>query len=187
MITAIRPAHGAVTAARTTAGMILRVQTLVTLGPPDAGELLTLRRAAYVTEAQAHRDLNLPPLRESLEDLVRELADPESRGLGWRAHGGRLLAAVRVRVRASEPTVAEVGRLAVAPDRQGEGLGSALLAEAERRLPASVVQVRLFTGEHSLGNLRLYARLGYVETHRTTAPAGYRLIHLAKPLPPPTP
>lgn len=166
--------------------MILRVQTLVTLEPPDAGELLTLRRAAYVTEARAHHDLDLPPLRESLDDLLRELADPELRGLGWRAsggaHPGRLLGAVRVRLPASEPGVAEIGRLAVAPDQQRQGLGSALLAEAEGRLPASVRQVRLFTGEHSLGNLRLYARMGYAETHRTTAPAGYLLIHLAKSL-----
>lgn len=30
----------------------------------DAGEVLTLQRAAYLTEAQAHDDLSLPPLTQ---------------------------------------------------------------------------------------------------------------------------
>jgi hypothetical protein len=33
-------------------------------GEGDAGEILTLQRAAYVTEAQAHGDLTLPPLTQ---------------------------------------------------------------------------------------------------------------------------
>jgi hypothetical protein len=39
--------------------------------------------------------------------------------------------------------------------------------------------IELFTGEHSLGPLRLYRRHGYHETHRTPE-ARYELIHLAK-------
>ena len=49
----------------------------------------------------------------------------------------------------------------------------------ERRFP--VTELRLFTGERSAANLRLYARLGYREAARTPAPAGYALVHLAKP------
>ncbi len=41
--------------------LLLLVESLVRLGAEDAGEVLTLQRAAYVTEAQAHADLNLPP------------------------------------------------------------------------------------------------------------------------------
>lgn len=164
--------------------MILCVESLVTLATDDAGEMLTLQRAAYVTEAQAHRDPDLAPLRQSLEDLANELADPEVLALGLRDHALRLVAAVRVRVRAAAPTVAELGRLTVAPDRQGEGLGSRLLAVVEQRLPTDVAELRLFTGERSPGNLRLYSRLGYIETHRTFTPAGYALVHLAKPFSP---
>ncbi|MGH3798138.1 MAG: GNAT family N-acetyltransferase [Pseudonocardiaceae bacterium] len=164
--------------------MILCVESLVTLDPDDAGEMVTLQRAAYVTEAQAHRDLDLPPLSQSLQDLARELADPEVLALGLRDHARRLVAAVRVRVRAAAPTVAEVGRLTVAPDRQGQGLGSRLLTDLEQRLPTDVAALALFTGDRSPGNLRLYTRLGYTETHRTPTPAGYTLVHLTKPLPP---
>jgi GNAT superfamily N-acetyltransferase len=148
------------------------------LGPGDAGEVLTLQRAAYVTEAQLHDDLSLPALHQSPADLATELADPAVLALGVRDGGGRLLAAVRARV---DGAVAHVGRLSVVPDRQGQGLGSGLLTELEDALPAAVAELRLFTGERSAANLRLYARLGYRETGRTPTPAGYALVHLAKP------
>jgi len=150
------------------------------LGAEDAGEVLTLQRAAYITEAQAHRDVDLPPLRQLLSELTAELNDQEVLAAGWRDEAGRLVAAVRVRVRQSAPTVAEVGRLTVVPDRQGQGLGSSLLMAVDRRLPASVTELRLFTGERSEGNLRLYERLGYTETHREAIPAGYTLVHYTK-------
>jgi ribosomal protein S18 acetylase RimI-like enzyme len=146
------------------------------LGVDDAGEVLTLQRAAYVTEAQAHGDLTMPPLTQTLGQLRVELADPQVVAWGIRERG-RLLASVRVR-QAGRAT-AEVGRLVVAPDRQGSGLGTALLLAAEARLHDDVTVIRLFTGERSEANLRLYQRLGYYETGR--APAGtYNLVHLAK-------
>lgn len=139
-----------------------------------AGEILTLQRAAYVTEAIAHADLDLPPLTQTLEDLRDELDDADVVGLGvWEY--GRLLGAVRVRrVR----DAVELGRLVVVPDRQGQGIGSFLLHEAEE-VHSTVDEIRLFTGEHSLANIRLYERNGYTEIART--PAGsYSLVHLMK-------
>ncbi|MGH3830253.1 MAG: GNAT family N-acetyltransferase [Pseudonocardiaceae bacterium] len=78
--------------------------------------------------------------------------------MGSRDNALRRVVVVRARVRAAAPTVAEVGRLTVAPDRQGQGLGSRLLADLEQRLSTDVTELRLFTGERS--NLRLYSRLG---------------------------
>jgi ribosomal protein S18 acetylase RimI-like enzyme len=145
------------------------------LGVADAGEILTLQRAAYVTEAQAHDDLGMPPLTQTLDQLRGELADPACVAWGVRENG-RLVASVRVRL---GDVVAEIGRLVVAPDQQGNGLGTALLRASEAALPDGIPTVRLFTGERSLANLRLYTRLGYEETERT--PAGnYQLVHLAK-------
>jgi len=145
------------------------------LGAEHAGNELTVQRAAYVTEAQAqaHRDVDLPPLRLLLSALTAALSAQEVLTAGWRDEAGRLVAAVRVRVRRSAPAVAEVGRLTVVPDRQGHGLGSSLLTAVERQLPANVTDLRLFTGELSEGNLRLYERRGYSETHREATPAGY--------------
>ena len=146
------------------------------LGLNDAGEILTLQRAAFLTEAAAHNDFRIPPLTQTLAELEDELADPDVTALGVR-DGGRLIGAVRLR---RSENVAELGRLIVAPDRQGQGIGTRLLLHTETT-HAQVQEMRLFTGEHSIANLRLYARHGYHETSRT--PAGdYQLVHLAKTL-----
>jgi ribosomal protein S18 acetylase RimI-like enzyme len=146
------------------------------LGLNDAGEILTLQRAAYLTEAAAHNDFGLPPLTQTLAELADELADATVTALGIR-DSGRLVGAVRVRRSGS---VVELGRLIVAPDRQGQGIGTRLLLHAETMHPEAS-EMRLFTGEHSTANLRLYTRHGYHETSRT--PAGdYQLVHLVKTL-----
>ncbi|WP_020664518.1 GNAT family N-acetyltransferase [Amycolatopsis benzoatilytica] len=145
---------------------------------PDAaaGELLTLQQAAYIGEARAHRNFDLPPLLDTLDDIRAALADPSITVWGFR-DGGRLVASVRMRL-AGE--VGEVGRLVVAPDRHGEGLGTALLTAAENATPPEVTVFRLCTGERSAGPRYLYGKLGYRETHRTPE-ADYHLVHLEKP------
>ena len=50
----------------------------------------------------------------------------------------------------------------------------------EDHLPTRVVEVRLFTGERSPANLRLYARHGYEEAGWEQTPAGYAVVHLVK-------
>ncbi len=111
---------------------------MLLLREADAGEVLTLQRAAYITEAQAHGDLDLPPLRQSLAELSAELADLDAFALGWRDGNGRLVAAVRARLADAAQSRAEIGRLPVAPDRQGQRLGTHLLAAVEAELPSGV-------------------------------------------------
>ena len=57
--------------------------TPLRLGVADAGEVLTLQRAAYVTEARAHGDLDLPPLLETLAE-TRAALGGLSWGIRWR-------------------------------------------------------------------------------------------------------
>jgi GNAT superfamily N-acetyltransferase len=136
------------------------------LGPADAGEILTLQRAAYVGEAMLY-DQFLPPLFETLEE-IRTVLDSDTTVIGIR-DGARLIGTARVK------PDGEIGRLAVAPDRQHEGLGTRLLlATIERG------GTWLFTGDRSESNLRLYRRHGFVETHREPAP-GHVLIYLKRP------
>jgi RimJ/RimL family protein N-acetyltransferase len=156
--------------------MSLRQIDLLRLDASDAGEILTLQRAAYVTEAQAHDDLTMPPLTQTLDQLRTELADPDVSAWGVR-EGGRLVASVRIRM--VDSTTVEVGRLIVAPDWQGNGLGTALLLAAEDQVQSGVTAIRLFTGGRSHANQRLYKRLGYDETGRTSA-GSYDLVHFVK-------
>jgi ribosomal protein S18 acetylase RimI-like enzyme len=143
--------------------------------PPGAvGELLTLQRAAYVTEAQLYDDVRLPALVQTPDELADELA--RSSCLAALA-GSRLVGAVRARERDG---VLHVGRLVVAPDLQGRGIGTRLLLAAERS--TTLPRAALFTGARSTANLRLYRRHGYVETAREPVRPGLELVHLVKEL-----
>lgn len=142
--------------------------------PADAGAVLAVQVAAFAFEARLYPGATLPPLLETPAELVADLA----RGLGYVAVlEGRVVGSVRVRLDGARLSIA---RLAVAPEVQGRGIGAALLALAEQAAPAA--EAVLFTGDLSAGNLRLYARAGYVETAREPTGDGVMLVHLRKPL-----
>ncbi|WP_426134636.1 GNAT family N-acetyltransferase [Pseudomonas sp. PWP3-1b2] len=72
--------------------------------------------------------------------------------------------------------------LAVAPDAQGLGLGRLLMDFAEQRaIHLGYAAVRLYTNEAMTENLTLYARRGYIETHRAEA-HGLRRVYMTKGL-----
>lgn len=144
--------------------------------PEDAGEILTLQRAAYVAEAQLYGDPFIAPLVESLEQIRRVLADEDAVVLKAVA-GPRLVGAVRAQF--SDRTCL-IGRLVVAPDLQGSGIGSLLMKLVEEEVTDRASALVLFTGHQSLGNLRLYRRLGYAETHRERVAAHLTLVHMRK-------
>ncbi|MGC4805582.1 GNAT family N-acetyltransferase [Micromonospora sp. DT233] len=133
--------------------------------PADAGEILTVQRAAYVTEAQHYADPLLPPLTETLEEILAALAAEETVLVARSGH--RLVGSVRARV---ADDTAHVGRLSVAPDQQGRGIGTLLLGAVEAACADRVSRFALFTGAASEGNLRLYRRNGYeIVGHRPDA------------------
>lgn len=142
----------------------------------DAGEILTLQRAAYVTEAQLHGDPFLPPLVESI-DQVREMINGS---LVLKAVAGTRIAG-SVRGRFNDRTCL-IGRLVVAPDLQGRGIGRALMGALEEEAAGQADACVLFTGHLSEANLRLYRRLGYGETHRERVADHLMLVHMRKSL-----
>ena len=163
--------------------------------PGDVGELFTLTRACWVSEAHLNDDLGIPPLVDTLADLRASLT-------GWRTwvarSHGRLVASVRGRRAggagepdpaggageadpaggAGEPGAWEIGRLMVAPDLQGRGLGRAMLELAEGAAPEGTRRIHLITGVASERNQRLYRRAGYRPDRAAGAPRG--TICLAK-------
>ena len=143
----------------------------------DAGEVLTLQRAAFVQEALIYGTPDLPPLTQTLDELVHELHD----NLGCVAFvGPRMVGAVRARL---DGSLLLVGRLAVAPDQQGTGIGARLLTAVEARgRDAGASEAELFTGSLSEANLRLYEREGYVETQRVAGDDGIEQVFLRKRL-----
>ena len=131
----------------------------------EAGELLTLRRAAFVSEAQVYGDPNIPPLTQTLEELRADLAADGVVTLGARA-GHRLVGSIRVSL---EDKRATLGRLAVAPDLQGQGIGTQLLFAVLPYLPEGTQEIWVFTGQDSAHNIALYEKHGYEHQYDQTA------------------
>jgi GNAT superfamily N-acetyltransferase len=140
----------------------------------DSGEILTLQRAAYVTEAQIYHDPFLPPLTESLAELAAVVA---VKAVLVATSTCRVVGAVRLTV---ERETGHIGRLVVAPDLQGRGIGTMLLRAAEQAAPPSVARFELFTGVASARNLAMYGRLGYAEFARRRISERVELVYLEK-------
>ena len=153
----------------TVAGVDLDLRSAV---PADAGELLTLQLACWVEEARANPGVDLPPLRETLEDVSAWLREWTT--LVVRA-SGRLVGAVRGRLVGD---TWDVGRLMVAPDLRGRGLGRELLSRAEAAAPPDARRLSLFTGVGSAANLRMYQRAGY--RRDPVQPSETGVVHLSK-------
>jgi len=121
----------------------------------DAAELFTLQRACWVQEALANDSLDIPALHESLADLEESIDT-------WDTYvvrsAGRLVGAVRGRLDAD---AWDIGRLMVAPDLQGRGLGRVLLEHIQAVAPAEASTYSLFTGAASARNQRLYKKAGF--------------------------
>jgi GNAT superfamily N-acetyltransferase len=139
----------------------------------DAPELLVLQRCCWVDEAIANNTLDIPALHESVDE-VRAWLDEWST---WCVRiDGRLVGAVRA-IRVGDTW--EIGRLMVAPDLSGRGLGRWLLQHAERQAPDGVATIELFTGANSTRNINMYQQAGY---ELTGAPAPANAVNLAKRL-----
>lgn len=148
--------------------------------PDDAPAILTLQRLAYRSEADIYGEANVPPLAQTLEELRAEFGTMVL--LKAVDHSGRLVGSVRGKMDTSGDTcnVCSIGRLIVQPDRQRQGLGTALVHALEARFPQAR-RFSLFTGSRSEGNLRLYTRLGYHPVRSQMVNPSLTLIFLERP------
>jgi len=128
---------------------------LALAAPSDAAELFTLQRACWVQEQQANPGVHIPPLHETLADVQAWLEDWTTLVL---RSSGRLVGAVRGHLAGD---TWDIGRLMVAPDLQGRGIGRLLLDAIEIAAPDDATGFVLFTGAGSERNLRIYKKAGY--------------------------
>ncbi len=124
--------------------------------PADAGELLTLQRACWIQEAIANDSLvEIPALGESLADVRAWMTT-------WTTFvvrvEDRLVGAVRGRL---DGEAWDIGRIMVAPDLQGRGLGRLLLEHIQDVAPPAATSYVLFTGHRSHDNIRMYQKAGF--------------------------
>ncbi|MBU5637255.1 GNAT family N-acetyltransferase [Geomonas sp. Red69] len=140
----------------------------------DAAEILVLQKVAYLSEAAIYNDYAIPPLTQTLE----ELADSFSRNTVLKAvEDGKIVGSVNGRMSKGRCLI---GRLMVHPERQGRGIGAALMQAVEAAFPEASCY-RLFTGERSDSNIRLYQKLGYRIFDRKEIPGSFAIVFMEKP------
>ncbi len=145
--------------------------------PSDVAELLVLQRCCWVQEAIANNSLDIPPLTETHDDILRWASE-------WATFvmrlDGRLIGAVRGR---AEPGGRfHIGRVMVAPDLAGRGLGSELITLMESLAPQGTNEFVMFTGAGSARNIRTYERAGYTASAPQADPGGgVATVTLSKP------
>ena len=139
----------------------------------DLPEILALQKTAFAAEAQLVNDWNIPPLTQTLD----ELADDWRKGIMLKAvnEDGIIVGTVRGHV---APDGFYIGRLAVLPQWQGRGCGSALLEAMIGRAESN--RLVLFTSTKSERNLRLYERFGFRPFKKSTTATGVPLVWLEK-------
>lgn len=119
----------------------------------DLEEILKLQYLAYQSEADLFKTRDIPPLRETLEELEKELEKGTVLKL---VEGDRIIGSVRAY---EDKGTLYIGKLMVHPDRQKRGYGKKLLAEIENYYPEK--RYELFTSTRSIDNISLYKKCGY--------------------------
>lgn len=135
-----------------------------------AAELLTLQRSAYRQEAELIGYHQLPPLQESLPELM----DCGETVLGWRAED-ELLGMVGYSV--DEEGVL-ICRLAVAPQAQRRGIARKLLDAVI--LAAGTDTIRVATAAANLPAIHLYCDRDFEPDREWQTPDGLALVGMVR-------
>lgn len=120
----------------------------------DLKEILELQYLAYQSEAKLFGNMEIPPLKQTLEEVYGEF----ERGIVLKAldENGVIIGSVRAY---QDGGTVYIGKLMVHPKMQKKGIGTKLLLEMEKEYPNQ--RYELYTSTKSISNIRLYERLGY--------------------------
>ena len=120
----------------------------------DLEKILELQYLAYQSEAKLFGNMDIPPLKQTIEELYNEF----QKGTILKALDdiGVIIGSVRAY---QENGTVYIGKLMVHPKMQRKGIGTKLLLEIENVYPNQ--RYELFTSTKSINNIRLYEKLGY--------------------------
>lgn len=120
----------------------------------DLPEILDLQYLAYQSEAELFKSRDIPPLKQTLEELTEEFNDGVI--LKLISDDNTIIGSVRANLKDG---TAYIGKLMVHPDYRRRGFGSKLLTHIEGCFANA--RYELFTSTKSEDNIRLYQKLGY--------------------------
>lgn len=139
----------------------------------DLVKILQLQYIAYQSEAALFGSRDIPPLKQTLDELTEEF----NNGIILKliSDDGTIIGSVRAKE--TDGTV-YIGKLMVHPDYRCHGYGSLLLKEIENYCPGK--RYELFTSTRSKDNIRLYQKMGYREFTRKAMNAELIFIYMEK-------
>jgi ribosomal protein S18 acetylase RimI-like enzyme len=128
--------------------------TILKAEQKDLQEILELQYLAYQSETALFGNKDIPPLKETIEELTEEFNKGTILKL---VEDGKIIGSVRAYAKNG---TAYIGKLMVHPDHRCKGYGTLLLNEIEKCFPDC--RFELFTSTRSEDNIRLYQKLGYI-------------------------
>ena len=120
----------------------------------DAEEILNIQKLAYRIEAARYDNYDIQPLKQTVEELKNQF---KNHIVLKAVSAGEIIGTVRAY---EKNGTCYIGKLAVHPDRQNQGIGTALMREIEKHYNPK--RYELFVGSKSDTNIHLYQKLGYV-------------------------
>lgn len=139
----------------------------------DLENILSLQYLAYQTEADLFGTRDIPPLKQTLEEVTEEFHNGII--LKMTDDNGMIIGSVRAREK--DGTV-YIGKLMVHQDHRKKGYGSLLLTKIEECFPGK--RYELFTSTRSADNLRLYKKMGYEEFRQEALTEELIFVYLQK-------
>lgn len=139
----------------------------------DLEEILKLQYLAYQSEAKLFGNLDIPPLKQTIEEVYDEF----QKGAILKAVGDGGVIIGSVRAFCDSGTV-YIGKLMVHPSKQGQGIGTQLLLEMEKQYPNQ--RYELFTSTRSEKNIALYQKLGYKIFDEEQVTEELRFVYMEK-------
>lgn len=139
----------------------------------DAETILEIQKLAFRGQGVLYDDFTLPPLVQTLEELVRDF---RTYVFLTAQYNGKLVGSVRAR---TEGDTCFISRLIVHPDCQNKGIGKKLMHAIESKFRGAQ-RYELFTGHKSAKNIALYGKLGYRKYGEKPQGDNVTLIRLEK-------
>ena len=120
----------------------------------DLQEILNLQYLAYQSEAALFGSRDIPPLKQTLDEVIEEY----HKGIILKLVDTDNLIIGSIRAWEMKGTI-YIGKLMIHPNYRQRGYGTKLLSEIEKYYPQK--RYELFTSTRSIDNIRLYQRMGY--------------------------
>lgn len=139
----------------------------------DLEKILELQYLAYQSEAKLFGSMDIPPLKQTIEEVYAEF----QKGTILKAvdEAGDIIGSVRAY---EEDGTVYIGKLMVHPKMQKKGLGTKLLLAIENEYPNQ--RYELFTSTKSISNIRLYEKLGYKISKEEAVSEELQFVYLQK-------